>query len=56
MSLIHVKNLAVTYGANTVLKNVSLAIEPGEIVTIVGPNGSGKTSLCLLYTSDAADD
>lgn len=45
MSLIGVKNLAVAYGEKTVLENVSLAIEPGEIVTIVGPNGSGKTSL-----------
>jgi zinc transport system ATP-binding protein len=45
MSLISVENLSVAYGANTVLRNVSLAIEPGEIVTIVGPNGSGKTSL-----------
>ncbi len=45
MSLISVENLQVRYGANTVLRNVSLAIEPGEIVTIVGPNGSGKTSL-----------
>ncbi len=45
MSLIEVKKLAVTYGANTVLKNVSLTLERGEIVTIVGPNGSGKTSL-----------
>ncbi|GFE51437.1 zinc import ATP-binding protein ZnuC [Roseobacter cerasinus] len=45
MSLITVKNLAVTYGANTVLSNVSLTLNPGEIVTIVGPNGSGKTSL-----------
>ena len=45
MSLIDVKNLAVTYGGKTVLHNVSLAIEAGEIVTIVGPNGSGKTSL-----------
>ena len=45
MSLIAVSNLTVTYGANTVLKNVSLTLEPGEIVTIVGPNGSGKTSL-----------
>lgn len=45
MSLIQVKNLAVSYGANTVLQNVSLVLDPGEIVTIVGPNGSGKTSL-----------
>lgn len=45
MSLIDIQNLTVKYGGNTVLKNVSLTIEPGEIVTIVGPNGSGKTSL-----------
>ena len=45
MSLIAVENLSVSYGANTVLKNVSLKLDPGEIVTIVGPNGSGKTSL-----------
>lgn len=45
MSLISTENISVRYGANMVLQNVSLAIEPGEIVTIVGPNGSGKTSL-----------
>ncbi len=45
MSLISVKNLRVAYGANTVLHNVALHLDPGEIVTIVGPNGSGKTSL-----------
>ncbi|GAB5508737.1 MAG: metal ABC transporter ATP-binding protein [Hyphomicrobiales bacterium] len=45
MSLITVENLSVRYGANTVLRHVSLSVEPGEIVTIVGPNGSGKTSL-----------
>ncbi|EBA12210.1 ATP-binding cassette domain-containing protein [Roseobacter sp. CCS2] len=45
MSLITVTDLHVAYGANTVLRNVALHIEPGEIVTIVGPNGSGKTSL-----------
>ncbi len=45
MSLITVDNLSVRYGANTVLSHISLAVEPGEIVTIVGPNGSGKTSL-----------
>ena len=45
MSLISVENLSVRYGGNTVLRNVGLKVESGEIVTIVGPNGSGKTSL-----------
>lgn len=44
-SLITVQNLSVGYGANTVLHDVTLSVEAGEIVTIVGPNGSGKTSL-----------
>lgn len=45
MSLVTVEDLSVRYGANTVLRKVDMVIEPGEIVTIVGPNGSGKTSL-----------
>ena len=45
MSLVKVKDLTVSYGANMVLSGVSLSVELGEIVTIVGPNGSGKTSL-----------
>lgn len=45
MSLISVKGLRIAYGAQVVLQNVGLTLEPSEIVTIVGPNGSGKTSL-----------
>ena len=45
MRLVNVEDLSVVYGAQTVLSRVSLHVEPGEIVTIVGPNGSGKTSL-----------
>ncbi len=45
MSLISVETISLAYGAHTVLRDVTLELEPGEIVTIVGPNGSGKTSL-----------
>lgn len=45
MNLITVTNVSIAYGANTVLRNVDLSLASGEIVTIVGPNGSGKTSL-----------
>ena len=45
MTLVKVKDLSVNYGARSALTRVSLSIESAEIVTIVGPNGSGKTSL-----------
>ena len=45
MSLVEAEDLSVRYGAKTVLSHVSLRVAAGEIVTIVGPNGSGKTSL-----------
>ena len=45
MNLISVENLTLNYGSNTVLRDVDFKIDLGEIITIVGPNGSGKTSL-----------
>jgi zinc transport system ATP-binding protein len=45
MSLVKVRDVSVSYGGQMVLSRVSLSIAAGEIVTIVGPNGSGKTSL-----------
>ncbi|MEM5799347.1 MAG: Fe-S cluster assembly ATPase SufC [Candidatus Aenigmatarchaeota archaeon] len=46
MSL-EIKNLYVNVKEKQVLKNLNLTINPGEIHVIMGPNGSGKTSLCL---------
>ncbi|HKL04863.1 MAG TPA: metal ABC transporter ATP-binding protein [Roseovarius sp.] len=54
MSLIAAENISVSYGANRVLHNVSLSVEPREIVTVVGPNGSGKTTLLRLLIGAAS--
>ena len=43
--LIECEKLTVQYGEREVLSNISLSINPKEIVTIIGPNGSGKTTL-----------
>jgi zinc transport system ATP-binding protein len=45
VKLLSTNSISVKYGSNIVLRDVSLSIEEGEIITIVGPNGSGKTSL-----------
>lgn len=45
MPLISAQNIEVCHGATRAVFGVSLALEPSEIVTIVGPNGSGKLTL-----------
>ena len=42
---IRAKNLIKKYGNNTVLSDVNLTINEGEIVGLVGPNGAGKSTL-----------
>ena len=38
-----------SYGRHTVVRDVSLAVGPGEIVGLIGPNGAGKTTLLRLF-------
>jgi len=44
MSIISVKNLEKRFGDNVILQNVNANIEKGEVVSIIGPSGTGKST------------
>lgn len=50
MPMLEVKNLSVNYGSIEAVRNISFAIEPGQIVTLIGANGAGKTSSLLALS------
>jgi branched-chain amino acid transport system ATP-binding protein len=43
--LLNIENLHVSYGKIKAIKGISLSVNQGEIVTLVGANGAGKTTL-----------
>ncbi|KRN04785.1 amino acid ABC transporter ATP-binding protein [Holzapfeliella floricola] len=53
-SIISVRNLEKKFGNHLVLKDISLDVTPGEVVTIIGSSGSGKSTLlrCLNLLED----
>jgi branched-chain amino acid transport system ATP-binding protein len=50
MSLLSVRNVGVMYGKVVALDGVSLTVESGELVTLVGANGVGKSTLMKTIT------
>ena len=46
---IQVKDLNFYYGENQALKNISLTIEPHQIVAMIGPSGCGKSTLIRIF-------
>ena len=55
--LIRVESLRKSFGSHLVLKDIDFAVNPGEVVTIIGASGSGKSTLLrcmnLLETPDS---
>jgi iron complex transport system ATP-binding protein len=46
--LFQVRDVAFSYGREAVLRGVTLALGPGEIVAVIGPSGAGKTTLLKI--------
>lgn len=53
---LHIHNLTKNYGAEQVLKNVSLSLAHGKVLSLLGASGSGKTTLLKIIAGlEAAD-
>jgi len=46
--MLKIKNLTKKFSGNTAVKDVSLEIKSGEIYALIGPNGSGKTTIVKI--------
>ncbi len=42
--MVHADRVSKSFGSNRVLKSISLTVDPGEVLCIVGPSGSGKST------------
>ncbi|GAB4245096.1 MAG: ABC transporter ATP-binding protein [Thermoleophilia bacterium] len=55
-ALLEVEHLSKTYGAVTVVDDLSVSLASGEALGVVGPNGAGKTTMLNLITGTVKAD
>ncbi len=56
MTLLHAADLSLSYGSRTIFDGLTLTIEEGERIGLVGVNGSGKSTLMRMLARTAAPD
>lgn len=50
MSVLDLKNVSASYGSIQALKDVSIRVEKGEIITLIGANGAGKSTTLMTIS------
>jgi len=56
VSLISLNNVSISFGADAILDQANLIIEPGERLGLIGRNGAGKSTLLKLIDSNILPD
>ncbi|NNL06448.1 MAG: ATP-binding cassette domain-containing protein [Gammaproteobacteria bacterium] len=56
MSIIRLRNISVSFGGPAILENISLSLDAGERVCLLGRNGMGKSTLMNVIAGDVVAD
>ena len=54
--MLKIDELKVSYGGIEAVKGITFEVPERQIVTLIGANGAGKSTTCLLYTSPSPRD
>ena len=52
MHILDIQNVQKSFGDNHVLKDISLTVDKGEVVSVIGPSGSGKSTFLELLVRE----
>ena len=56
MATVHARDLSLSYGSEPVLVGIDLSVSPGQRVGVIGPNGTGKSTLLRVLAGQLAPE